>query len=290
MRDPLFALPEPLCRTLEGFGGPLASWFLYNPARVLLDAGEGVAIRLVQRVAVPETVLLTHAHYDHISGLTGFLLARVLTRSDPYKPVTICYPGEDEATFQRLQAAVSGILRHAPFAIHWRALVPGERMPARNLIVEPFATYHDVPSQGYRFLEKRKRLKPQFRGCAPEEIKGLRARQVQVQEEYEHVALAFTGDTGPGLDAEMFKHADVLIHEATFVVTKHRLDPRHASVEEVLAFAVEAQVKNLVLYHISPRYKRDEILHAVREFRDRTGFSGGLTVVAVYTHEGGFYS
>ena len=78
----LFTLPDALADNLEGFAAAFSSWFLYTPARALLDAGEGIASRLGNRVYLPEVVFLTHAHYDHIAGLTGFLLARTAARGE----------------------------------------------------------------------------------------------------------------------------------------------------------------------------------------------------------------
>lgn len=287
--NPLFQLPEPLARTLEGFGGPLASWFLYAPARALLDVGEGITSRLVQRITLPEVIFLSHAHYDHISGLTGLLLARTMMRGDTHKPLTIYFPAEAEEQFQMLRGTVNAYLQNPTYPLTWCGVVAGERLRTRSLLVEPFATLHDVPSLGYRFLQKRSKLKEAYRDCNPQQLRELKGQGVAIQDEIDHVVLAFTGDTGPGLDPALFHHADVLIHEATFLYSQDRRDPRHASVEETLHLAVEANVKTLVLYHLSPRYGRAEIAEVIETLRERTGFEGNLSVAAGFTHSHAFY-
>jgi ribonuclease Z len=288
--DLLFRLPERVAQTLEGFGGPLASWFLYRPARALLDAGEGLAPRLVQRVAVPEVVFLTHAHYDHVSGLIGLLLARTMTGGGGDRPLTLCYPAADEPGFRELREQVERSVREPAFPIRWRGLAAGERVKTRHLVAEGFPTLHNVPSLGYRFLEGRRRLKDAYRGLSPQEIRELKEKGVAIHEAFEHVVLAFTGDTGPGLDPELFRDADVLVHEATFLEPSERVGLTHTTVEEALTLAAAAGVKTLILYHVSPRYRRPEIERAVEEGRRRTGFAGELAVVAGFTHADAFYS
>lgn len=287
--DDLFSLPEPLASNLEGFAAAFSSWFLYTPARALLDAGEGIASRLGNRVYLPEVVFLTHAHYDHISGLTGFLLSRTAARGDAEKPVTVYYPKIGERGFRSLREHVDSVVRHKTFPLSWRAVEVGERVVVRNWSVEPFGTKHSIPSAGYRFLETRRRLKTEHRGRAPAELITLKAQKADLHEEYEQVILALTGDTGPGLDPALFRNADVLLHEATFLDAKDRAGMDHATAEEALVLARDASVKTLILYHVSQRYWRRDIVRAIPAFQQKVGYTGRVVVVAGYTRQGGFY-
>lgn len=285
----LFTLPERLAVNLEGFAAAFSSWFLFTPARALLDAGEGIASRLGNRVYVPEVVFLTHAHYDHIAGLTGLLLSRTAARGDAEKPVTIYYPTIAERGFRGLREHVDQVVRHKTFPLTWRGLDVGERVTVRNWQAEAFLTKHSVPSVGYRFLETRRRLKPAHRGKAPADIIKLKENKQDLHEEYEHVILAVTGDTGPGLPPALFAEADVLLHEATFLKPEDREGMDHATAEEALALARASNVKTLVLYHISQRYWRRDMTRAIPELQKKTGYQGRVAVVAGFTHPGGFY-
>ena len=287
-RDDLFTLPDPLAANLEGFAAAFSSWFLSTPARALLDAGEGIASRLGNRVYLPEVVFLTHAHYDHIAGLTGFLLARTAARGDAEKPLTIYYPKIAERGMRSVREHADAVVRHKTFPLAWQGLELGERVPVRHWHVEPFATKHSVPSVGYRFLEPRRRLKTEHHGKSPAEIIKLKEK-TDPHEEYAHVVLAVTGDTGPGLDDTLFADADVLLHEATFLKPEDREGTDHATAEEALLLAKEANVKTLVLYHVSQRYWRRDIIRTIPELQKKTGYQGRVTVVAGYTHPGGFY-
>jgi ribonuclease Z len=286
----LFRLPEPLAANLEGFAAPFASWFLFRPAHALLDAGEGIASRLGNEVFLPEVVLLTHAHADHVLGLPGFLMARTTGMGNREKPLTVYYPREAEEDFQALRARVTATAGRLTYPLTWQAVGPGERIPLRHWTVQPFATRHSVPSCGYRFLEGRRRLKAEYRDCKGPEIVALKAQGQAVTEEYEHVVLAFTGDTGPGLRPTLFREADVLIHEATFLDPGHREGASHATADEAFDLAVRADVRTLVLYHVSQRYRRAEIEQVVADLHRRTGYAGRVAVVAGYTHARDFYS
>jgi ribonuclease Z len=184
---------------------------------------------------------------------------------------------------------VNAVVGNPTFPLTWRAITPGERVPLRQWTVEPFATRHSVPSCGYRFLEGRRRLKAEFRDRSGPEIVALKGQGREVTETHEHVVLAFTGDTGPGLEANLFQDADVLIHEATFLHAEDREGTAHATAEEALDLAVRANVKTLVLYHVSQRYRRTDIEPVVTDLQRRMGFAGRLAVVAGYTHAREFY-
>lgn len=232
---------------------------------------------------------MTHAHYDHISGLAGFFLARSNSRGDKEKPVTVYYPAGAEAAFSSFRTLVDQIASHRTFKLEWHALLPAEQVAMKKLVVEPFATLHDTPSYGYRFFEQRSRLKLEYRTCSQQEIQNLKSAGIDFHESYSHIVLAFTGDTGPGLDPALFQNADVLVHEATFMRAEDREGLFHSTAEEAIRLAMDACVKTLIIYHISHRYDRQEIKRTVTALQDSIGFNGRISVIAGFTHKDGFY-
>ncbi len=284
-----FALSSVLQQRILGFAGSFASWFLYVPARILFDAGEGITSRLRNRVFLPEAVFLTHAHLDHISGLHAFLSARNSMRGDNNKPLTVYFPDGAQAALQPLWQYIDALLPEGSNRPVWKPLQTGDRIPARNWTVEAFATRHGVPSLGYRILEARTRLKSEFERCLPDEIRQLRQSGTVVKENAEHVLFAFTGDTGPGLDTALFQKADVLFHESTFLNPADREGLLHSTMAEAFDLAAQADVRQLVLYHFSQRYTAAEIRHAIDTLREASGFKGQLACVAGFTEPPEWY-
>lgn len=169
-----YSLPAVVRQCVLGFAGSFSSWFLYTPARVLFDAGEGLTSRLRNRVFLPEAVFLTHAHLDHVCGLPSFLSARTIMRGDTLKPLTIYFPEGAQAELQSLRAYVDSLLRKGTPLPEWKPIQADDQIVARRWIVEAFKTKHGVPSLGYRILEPRKRLRSEFNGRTPDQIRQLR--------------------------------------------------------------------------------------------------------------------
>jgi len=85
-------------------------------------------------------------------------------------------------------------------------------------------------------------------------------------------ALLYTGDTAPcaGLNA-LAEGADLMLAEASFLEGEDNPEHLHLSGPEAVAVATEAGIGRLVLTHIPPWYRSDEILKQARE-----QFSGEL--------------
>ena len=69
-------------------------------------------------------------------------------------------------------------------------------------------------------------------------------------------------------------NADLLVHDATFLNEPDRREPIHATTEEALDVGRRANVKTLVLYHLSIRYDRATAIPALRAQVAASGFTG----------------
>ena len=67
------------------------------------------------------------------------------------------------------------------------------------------------------------------------------------------------------LDADAVRGADLLWHEATLLDAAERKSQLHATLDEAVRVAAEAEVKNLVLYHVSGRYRTAQIVQAIQD-------------------------
>jgi ribonuclease Z len=263
---------------LSGFSRALyANWLWVQPYQLVIDAGEGLALTLASGVFSIDVIALTHGHSDHVLGLPGLAGARRFGKGAPDKPYTVVYP-RGATGVDAIREAIAHLWRGVDFPITWTALEDGEshRLSAKRQL-QAFAVTHapPEPTMGYRVVESRRRLKPEFAGLPQSEVE-RRARQHgrdSMMEEYAHPLFVHSGDAMP-IDVAHTAHADVLMHDATFLEPEDRRAPIHASSREVLALARQADVKTLILHHLSIRYDRPAALSRLREQLAESGFAG----------------
>lgn len=193
------------------------------------------------------------------------------------KPLTITYPDGSrgvQAIRDLLATAYAGVV----FPVNWTPVTAGSTVPiGKGKHLEAFSVRHTPgePAVGYRVIETRRRLKAEFASLSQAEIEtAARAgRRDSLLEEVHHTVFAHSGDAMP-IDPALVLDADLLVHDATFLVEADRREPIHATTEEALAVAREANVKTLVLYHLSIRYDRTTALPALRAQVAASGFGG----------------
>jgi ribonuclease Z len=263
---------------LAGFSrGLFSNWLWHRTLRLVVDAGEGLQLGLGSKVLAPTHLLITHGHSDHVLGLPGFVAARRFGMGDPEKPLTIVHPEHSRG----VEAARGTLERHwprEPFPIAWVPVAPGAELDyGKNRLVRVFAADHGSAdlAVGYLVVERRRRLKAEYAGLGDREIRALvkEGGRERLLEDYEKILFAHTGDTMP-VDPGLFRQADLLVHDATFLVAGDRREPIHASTEEAIVTARDAGVRTLVLHHLSVRYERDEAIPALRRQVAELGFTG----------------
>ncbi|MBI2194727.1 MAG: MBL fold metallo-hydrolase [Planctomycetes bacterium] len=255
---------------LTGFSKAMYStWFYYRPARILLDSGEGVSTSMDNYSFGVEQVFLSHGHYDHIGGLPGLVHARNSARGDKEKGMKVIYP-EGDALVRALRAYIERMSPHLSYEIQWHECSEEKEIPLRvggkDAFIRSFRTQHTRSARtlGYLLVEKRTRLQPRFAALGQEEIrqKVLTSGRDEVMETYEKILLAYGGDS-LALSPARVARAEVLVHDATFLSEKDREEPTHATSEEAIRVAHDAQVGLLLLHHVSSRYPLDRILQTV---------------------------
>jgi ribonuclease Z len=248
-----------------------STWIFYRPDRLLLDCGEGAATQLGNESYAIERILLTHGHIDHISGLPSLLWARASGMGDKQKPVEIFYP-QGDAFVADMRAYLEKTATRLPFQVTWRPTEANADLPlpGGKRRLQTFATKH-IPNRltlGYKIVEPRRRLKAEFAALSQEEIRQMATAQPKgsaaLSEAYEAILIAFGGD-GLALNPDDVRGAELLFHEATLLYGAERKSQWHATLDEAVQSALAAQVKTLVLYHLSGRYSKNEIITAAEE-------------------------
>ncbi|WP_027145269.1 ribonuclease Z [Mesorhizobium sp. WSM3626] len=257
--------------------------------RVLVDCGEGTQRQLLRSGAGfrrLDRLLLTHAHLDHVLGIPGLFSTLRLRHSEDL--VIIHGSADTLDVVARMLAGLWGEGR-APIPLQLVPLVPGRVFEVDEFTVDCFQVRHrDTDSYGFIFeTPARRHLRPDRlaalgvpdgpirkdlaegrpislpdgRMIAPEAVLGP-------PEAGKKLVIVGDVETTDGL-ADQVSGADLLVIEATFLERDATMarDYGHLTAAEAASLAVTSEVKQLVLTHISGRYRDEEILaEAVRTF------------------------
>jgi len=251
-----------------------STWGYYAPIRALFDCGEGCATNLGNYVYAPESIFLGHNHGDHVLGLPSFIGCRNSARGDKEKPLTVYYPESD--MMKDLIEFIKKRNSRLSYDLNFVEISPGFKLDFGNKMhLEAFYVKHGYNSLGFRILEKRSRLKA---GIDPKDAKNLIAKGEVVSEEYLGNLFTWTLDSA-NYDRSNIAGCAHLVADATFLKVADRDDNTHTSVDEVMTWAKEANVKRLTLAHFSSRYNWNEITPSVLDIKDKIGFNGGVDIV-----------
>ena len=266
--------------TITGYSTALfATWYFVEEWGILFDAGDGLISALLQKSRKIDHVFISHADRDHLTGLLQFnqLNAR------PGFPV-IYYPA-DARSFPALEQFSKQFDVQVERTV-WTPVTQGEEIAiAKDLVVIPVRNghvpveQHIIKSLGYKVVQVRKKLKPEFAHLSGEELRqlGERIGRENLSYEIRENLLAYSGDT-PVEECDKWDNTRVLIHEATFLGGGEQIKERgygnkHSTLEEVMEMVAALSIGSLILGHFSSRYSVVEIDTAIKDLCNKYAIS-----------------
>ncbi len=269
--------------------GLSAQIVMHKEYRFLVDCGEGTQRQILRsRLGFRrlDKILLTHSHLDHILGLAG--LISTFARWEAAERIEI-WGGK--STLDRVHDLIFGVvLRGArtPVGIDLYEVKPGLLIEDDEFAVTAFPVEHRGPDCfGYTFERKPRRpfladraealgvprgperrdlvdgrpvTLPDGRVVAPDEVLG----PSQPGEK-----LCITGDVGRAEAlAAYVRGADALVVEGTYLNYETDLAQRfgHLTVRQAAELAVSCGVRNLIITHVSRRYRERDIQAEAEEY------------------------
>lgn len=279
-------MPE-IC--LLGTGGmlPLKNRYLtslfieHNGKGILIDCGEGTQVAFAEhdcKLSRIETILITHGHADHVTGLPGLLLS--LGNCSRTSPLEIYFP----AGWERVMKNLLSVCDCLPFEIklHVLPLQPNSWTAEQIdplLTISAIPVEHKVPCMGYSFLFRKKPvflpeqaknlnipvqywkilhsgesvLLPDGRTIFPEQVTGESRKSIKI---------TYVTDSRPIPEISSFaEHADLLICEGMYGDLEKNSSMKqkgHMLMQDACHLAKNASVKRLWLTHYSPAEKHPE--------------------------------
>ncbi len=255
----------------------------HDEYRFLVDCGEGTQRQLLQSGTGFKNltnILLTHGHLDHILGLGGLL--STFLRWEAIEELNI-FGGR--ATLDRVHALVYGVVlrgNQPPMPLTLHEIKPGTFFEADDFTITAFPVTHRGPDcLGYLFEGKARRpflpekadalgvpfgperrelvagnsiTLPDGRRVTPDDVLGPLTRGAK---------LVIVGDTGRTDNlVEVARDADALVIEATYLEEEAEMASQfsHMTARQAAELAVRANVKKLILTHISRRYREKDVL------------------------------
>jgi ribonuclease Z len=273
----------------------------------LFDAAEGTQRQLISAgisFMKINNIFLSHFHADHILGLPGMLATmNMLDRTNELK---IFGPKNVK---EKVNTLIDLALMQLNFKVKAIEIKKGLLVESNSYTISAFPLKHSTHCFGFVFKEKDKKGK--F------DRKKAEALGIPVGPLYSKLQQGFNvkvnGKTFKPKDVidfskqrkgrkvsivldtmannsylKFIKESDLLIHEAVFLEEKKERakETMHSTAREAAIIARKAKVKQLVLTHLSPRYKDEkEILEEAKKEFENTVVAKDLMKIEIPRHK-----
>ncbi len=247
-------------------------FIMFKGERILFDCGEGTQRQLMDKglkFMKINRIFITHWHADHFAGIMG--LIQTMSLEGRKTPLYVYGPRKTSEFLEQLLTI--GYFTRS-FNIEIIEMNDGFVIEGDGYKVTSFEVTHRIPSLGY-VLEENQRIRADMKkaeklGLKTSPLIGklkdgktitFKGKKIAPEDIIEYLPgrkIAYTGDTK--YDPNVIKYAkdaDILIHDSTFASNKDHIDEiGHSTAKDAATIAKKANVKHLVLTHISRRYQK----------------------------------
>jgi len=270
---------------------------------VLMDCGEGVQRRVLSGslgLGGDMTILITHLHGDHVTGLLGLL--QTMSLAQRREPLNLVGP---QKLLKWLEVTSELLHIGLTFPIHFSTAKPGVVLRTGGFRIRAARAAHSV--EAFSYLVEEFRRPGVFH---PERAKSLgvpegklwsrlqKGKSIKLEGERVEPSqvtgpprpgrkIGYSGDTRPSAElARFFSGCDLLIFDSTFRDSDREkaVERKHSTSLEAAELARKAKARHLVLTHFSARYT--SVSSLVREarsvFPNTTAASDGLSIEVAY--------
>jgi ribonuclease Z len=246
----------------------------------LFDCGEGTQIQMMRTglsMAKIEHIFISHLHGDHLTGIPGLLMS--LGQASHQNLLSIYGP-------KGIGDYLLSVRRYVRFRSEYELKVnevkEGKILEADKYQVECTALSHGIPTLGYAFVEKERPgrfsvEKANLLGVPEGPLYSCLQRGDDIKLDDGRVVhsrnilgpprkgrkFVYAIDTMPCEETvKISREADVLVHDGMFGQEKEaEANQRgHSTARQAAWVAKKANVKKLILTHISSRYQDDRAL------------------------------
>ena len=248
---------------------------------IMFDCGEGTQRQMIKAKLSfhrKMKVFITHMHGDHMLGLPGLL--QTMSMLDRERPLQVYGP---KGISDFLNAVKETVQFGLTFPVEIYELAEnGTVCEEKEYVVRAVTAQHVIPSFAYALIEK-----PRPGKFNPEEARKLGVPEGPLWSKLQHGEavklpdgrvvkpeqvvgkprrgrkIVYSGDTRPfnGL-VKLAENADLLVHDATLddSLADRANEEGHSTPSQAAETALKAKARQLVLSHISARYRDPQIL------------------------------